>query len=159
MAVRDGLGQSPHGDDAHACRSQPGRGRCQFAGAWDRQSVRGREFGVSHLWIVESNAQSRRADPAAGRSSERVVPMSEGCRSRRSVLLATAGGGVLVAAALGYEAVRLIGRRPPSPYDDLLSLLPDRGAAAQVGLAYLDAAAGAACCWRRPEGACWSPRR
>jgi hypothetical protein len=63
--------------------------------------------------------------------------MSEGCRSRRSVLLATAGGGVLVAAALGYEAVRLIGRRPPSPYDDLLSLLPDRGAAAQVGLAYL----------------------
>jgi hypothetical protein len=63
--------------------------------------------------------------------------MSEGWRSRRSVLLATAGAGVLAAAALGYEAVRLIGRHPPSPYDDLLSLLPDRDAAAQVGLAYL----------------------
>jgi hypothetical protein len=64
--------------------------------------------------------------------------MSDGWRSRRSVLLATAGAGVLAAAALGYEAVRLIGRRPPSPYDDLLSLLPDRDAAAQVGLAYLN---------------------
>lgn len=63
--------------------------------------------------------------------------MSDGWRSRRSVLLATAGAGVLAAAALGYEAVRLIARHPPSPYDDLLSLLPDRDAAAQVGLAYL----------------------
>ena len=65
--------------------------------------------------------------------------MSESWRSRRSVLLATAGAGVLAAAALGYEAVRLLGaRHPPSPYDDLLSLLPDRDAAAQVGLAYLN---------------------
>jgi hypothetical protein len=63
--------------------------------------------------------------------------MSEGWRSRRSVLLATAGAGVLAAAALGYEAVRLIGRRPPSPYDDLLSLLPDRDAARMVGVAFL----------------------
>lgn len=63
--------------------------------------------------------------------------MSDGWRSRRSVLLATAGAGVLAAAALGYEAVRLIGRRPPSPYDDLLSLLPDRDAARMVGVAFL----------------------
>lgn len=58
-------------------------------------------------------------------------------RSRRNVLLATAGAGVLAAAALGYEAVRLIARPPPSPYDDLLSLLPDRDSARTVGLAYL----------------------
>lgn len=63
--------------------------------------------------------------------------MSDGWRSRRSVLLVTAGAGVLAAAALGYEAVRLIGRRPPSPYDDLLSLLPDRDAARMVGVAFL----------------------
>jgi hypothetical protein len=63
--------------------------------------------------------------------------MSAELRSRRNVLLATAGAGVLAAAALGYEAVRLIGRRPPSPYDDLLSLLPDRDAARMAGLAYL----------------------
>ena len=64
--------------------------------------------------------------------------MSETWRSRRSVLLATAGAGVLAAAALGYEAMRLLApRHPPSPFDDLLSLLPDRDAAAQVGLAYL----------------------
>jgi len=64
--------------------------------------------------------------------------MNDGGRSRRSVLLATAGAGVLAAAALGYEAVRLlVPRHPPSPFDDLLALLPDRDAAAQVGLAYL----------------------
>ena len=63
--------------------------------------------------------------------------MSDGWRSRRNVLLATAGAGVLAAAALGYEAVRLIARHPPSPYDDLLSLLPDRDAAREMGLAYL----------------------
>jgi hypothetical protein len=64
--------------------------------------------------------------------------MSDGWSSRRSVLLATAGAGVLAAAALGYEAVRLLApRHPPSPFDDLLALLSDRDAAAQVGLAYL----------------------
>lgn len=64
--------------------------------------------------------------------------MNEAWRSRRSMLLATAGAGVLAAAALGYEAVRLlVPQHPPSPYDDLLALLPDRDAAAQVGLAYL----------------------
>jgi hypothetical protein len=64
--------------------------------------------------------------------------MSEGWRSRRSVLLGTAGAGVLAAAALGYEAVRLlVPRHLPSPFDDLLALLPDRDAASEVGFAYL----------------------
>jgi hypothetical protein len=49
-----------------------------------------------------------------------------------------AGAVVLAAAAAGYESWRRFAKRyPPTPYDDLLSLLPDREEARQVGQAFL----------------------
>jgi hypothetical protein len=59
-------------------------------------------------------------------------------RTRRKVIGATAGVVVLAAAGAGYEVWRGFGKRyPPTPYDDLLSLLPDREGARQVGRAFL----------------------
>ena len=51
-------------------------------------------------------------------------------------------GGIVAlaaaAAAIGYESRRLFGRHyPPTPYDDLFVLLPDREAARKVGAAFL----------------------
>jgi hypothetical protein len=49
-----------------------------------------------------------------------------------------AGAGVLAAAAIAYESWRLLTPHyPPTPYDDLLSLLPDREAARRLGAAFL----------------------
>lgn len=42
--------------------------------------------------------------------------------------------GLLVVATAAFEVPRLLKRHyPPTPYDDLLDLLPDRDAAARVG--------------------------
>jgi hypothetical protein len=58
--------------------------------------------------------------------------------SRRFILFAGAGAGVLAASAIAYESWRLLARHyPPTPYDDLLSLLPDREAARRLGGAFL----------------------
>jgi hypothetical protein len=58
--------------------------------------------------------------------------------SRRVIVLAGAGAGVLAAGAIAYESWRLLARHyPPTPYDDLLSLLPDREAARRLGGAFL----------------------
>ena len=63
-------------------------------------------------------------------------------RTRRNVIGAT-GIAVLAAVAAGYEGWRHLARHyPPTPYDDLLSLLPDREAAKQVGRAFLAANSG-----------------
>lgn len=59
-------------------------------------------------------------------------------RSRRSVLFAGAGAAVAAAGAIAYGSWRVFGRHyPPTPYDDLLSLLPDREAARRLGAAFL----------------------
>jgi hypothetical protein len=52
--------------------------------------------------------------------------------TRRHALVA--GGGVVVVAAAGVGGRMLLRKRyAPSPYDDLLALLEDRDAAAQIG--------------------------
>ena len=52
--------------------------------------------------------------------------------TRRNVLIA--GGGAAAVAGLGAGARLLLRKRyAPSPYDDLLSLLDDRDADAQIG--------------------------
>ena len=52
--------------------------------------------------------------------------------TRRHALIA--GGGVVVVAAAGVGGRLLLRKRyAPSPYDDLLGLLEDRDAAAQIG--------------------------
>lgn len=57
--------------------------------------------------------------------------------SRRTVV-AGAVGLATAAGALAYEGWRIFGRHyPPTPYDDLLALLPDRVAARQLGVAFL----------------------
>ena len=57
-------------------------------------------------------------------------------RTRRNALAVGTGG--LVLAAAGYEGWRLLRKRyPPTPYDDLLSQLPDREAARELGRAFL----------------------
>lgn len=56
--------------------------------------------------------------------------------SRRNILIG-AGGAVIVAGA-AFEGSRLLRKRyAPSPYDDLLTLLHDRDADAQLGEAVL----------------------
>ena len=57
----------------------------------------------------------------------------------RRVIIAGAGAlGAAVLAGVGYEASRLFGKHyPPTPYDDLLALLPEREAAKAVGAAFL----------------------
>lgn len=58
--------------------------------------------------------------------------------SRRSVVNAGLGLAAIAAGALTYEAVRHFGKHyPPTPYDDLLALLPEREAAKAVGVAFL----------------------
>ena len=57
-------------------------------------------------------------------------------RTRRTTLAIGAGG--IFAAAAGYEGWQLLRKRyPPTPYDDLLSQLPDREAARDLGRAFL----------------------
>ncbi|HEY4114932.1 MAG TPA: hypothetical protein VGM17_12830 [Rhizomicrobium sp.] len=57
---------------------------------------------------------------------------------RRVVIGGVAALGAVVVAGIGYEASHLIGKHyPPTPYDDLLALLPDREAAKAVGTAFL----------------------
>ncbi len=57
--------------------------------------------------------------------------------SRRTVV-AGAVGLAAAAGALAYEGWRLFGRHyPPTPYDDLLTLLSDRAAARQLGAAFI----------------------
>ena len=56
--------------------------------------------------------------------------------TRRNILIGA--GGVVVLAAAGFEGRRLFRKRyAPSPYDDLLALLDDRDADAQIGEAVL----------------------
>jgi hypothetical protein len=58
--------------------------------------------------------------------------------SRRSVVNAGLGLAAIAAGMLTYEAVHHLGKHyPPTPYDDLLALLPDREAAKAVGVAFL----------------------
>jgi hypothetical protein len=58
--------------------------------------------------------------------------------TRRSLLSAGTGAAVLVAGVIAYESWRLFGRHyPPTPYDDLLSQLPDRENARRLGTAFL----------------------
>ena len=52
--------------------------------------------------------------------------------SRREALIAGGGAAVLVAAGVGGRFL-LRKRHAPSPYDDLLALLDDRDADAQIG--------------------------
>jgi hypothetical protein len=45
---------------------------------------------------------------------------------------------VVAAGAIAYGSWRLVGRHyPPTPYDDLLALLPDRESARRLGAAFL----------------------
>ena len=56
--------------------------------------------------------------------------------TRRNILIGA--GGIVVLAAAGFEGRRLFRKRyAPSPYDDLLALLDDRDADAQIGEAVL----------------------
>ena len=56
--------------------------------------------------------------------------------TRRNILIGA--GGVAVLAAAAFEGRRLLRKRyAPSPYDDLLALLDDRDANAQIGEAVL----------------------
>ena len=56
--------------------------------------------------------------------------------TRRKMLLGA--GGVVIVAAAAFEGSRLFRKRyAPSPYDDLMALLDDRDADAQVGEAVL----------------------
>jgi hypothetical protein len=56
--------------------------------------------------------------------------------TRRGILIGAGGAAVLAAAA--FEGSRLLCKRyAPSPYDDLLALLDDRDADAQIGEAVL----------------------
>jgi hypothetical protein len=56
--------------------------------------------------------------------------------TRRNILIGA--GGVVVLAAAAFEGRRLLRKRyAPSPYDDLLALLDDRDADAQIGEAVL----------------------
>ncbi len=56
--------------------------------------------------------------------------------TRRRILIGA--GGVVVVAAAVFEGSRLLRKRyAPSPYDDLLALLDDRDADAQIGEAVL----------------------
>jgi hypothetical protein len=55
-----------------------------------------------------------------------------GALTRRQTL--TLGGGAVAAIGIGVAARLLLRKRyAPSPYDDLLALLDDRDAAAQIG--------------------------
>ena len=54
MAGGDGLGQSSSGHHPHERRSQKRRGGCPKPGAWRGQSLCRGQFGVSHLWLVQS---------------------------------------------------------------------------------------------------------
>lgn len=76
--------------------------------------------------------------------------------TRRAVM---AGAAVVVVGALAVEGPRLLRKRhAPSPYDDLLALLDDRDAGAQIGEAVLagqktfNAAATAATARHRLKG-------
>ncbi|MBU6299018.1 MAG: hypothetical protein KGJ79_07075 [Alphaproteobacteria bacterium] len=56
--------------------------------------------------------------------------------TRRRIMFGA--GGVVVLAGAAYEGRRLLRKRyAPSPYDDLLALLDDRDADAQIGEAVL----------------------
>ena len=56
--------------------------------------------------------------------------------TRRNILIGA--GGAVVLAAASFEGGRLLRKRyAPSPYDDLLALLEDRDADAQIGEAVL----------------------
>jgi hypothetical protein len=56
--------------------------------------------------------------------------------TRRGVLIGA--GGVVAVAAVAFEGSRLLRKHyAPSPYDDLLALLDDRDADAQIGEAVL----------------------
>ncbi len=61
--------------------------------------------------------------------------------ARRPLLVGLLVTGALALAGLAaIESPRLFARHyPPTPYDDLLSLLPDRDSAAQLGRAYISA--------------------
>lgn len=56
---------------------------------------------------------------------------------RRSLLKGLVGiAGLIMAAAAAFELPRLLGPHyPPTPYDDLLALLPDRESAMRIGAA------------------------
>ena len=57
--------------------------------------------------------------------------------SRRATVLAAAAG-LAAAGAVAFEASHLLGKHyPPTPYDDLLALLPERDVAKTVGRTFL----------------------
>lgn len=56
----------------------------------------------------------------------------------RRTLIAGVVALAAAATAIGYESRKLFGRHyPPTPYDDLFALLPDRDAAKKIGAAFL----------------------
>jgi len=58
--------------------------------------------------------------------------------NRRSIFFAGASCAALAAGAIAYESWRLFARHyPPTPYDDLLSLLSNRDSARRLGAAFL----------------------
>lgn len=58
--------------------------------------------------------------------------------NRRAIIASGAAVVGIVAGAVALRPDRLFRKRyPPTPYDDLLELLPDRALARQIGQAYL----------------------
>src|ERR1700722_11449749 len=129
MAVGDGLGQSSFGDHKDERRSPDRGGGCRQQGAWRAQSVCRGQFGVSHLWRVQSHPQSAGLDASARRPSQKGDGMK---LSRRDFGLGAAAALVLGAGALGYR--RFLGPwYAPTAYDDLLHQIVDRRPAAELG--------------------------
>ena len=59
-------------------------------------------------------------------------------RTRRAMLLGAGAAAITAASTFALKPRWLFGKRyPQTPYDDLLSLLADRGSASQLGKVYM----------------------
>src|SRR5258708_4592402 len=114
MAGRDGLGQSPSGHHAHERRPQARRGGCHEQGPRRGQSLYRGQFGVSNLWLIQSDIESGCLDPTAGRSAEKGDGM------RRRAVLAALAAAIAVAGGATWKFRLFRKHYPPTPYDDLL---------------------------------------
>src|SRR4051812_5941261 len=128
MAGGNGLGQSSPGDHTDERRSHQWRSRSRQQGVWCREPVRGRQFGISDIRIFKSDTEPYRADAAIGRPSE------EGGNMRRRTFLGGTVAAIVVVTGGLYRFTNLFVKHyPPTPYDDVLALLPDREHAAVLG--------------------------